>query len=107
MVIEQYRVVLVDLEPAVGSEARKTRPCVVLSPEEMNMHLDTLIIAPMTRTPKRYPSRFKVKQGGSTGYVMLDQIKTIDRARIRKVLGRLTPQEITKCKATIQELLVD
>ncbi len=79
----------------------------VLSPEEMNLHLETVIIATMTRTPKRYPSRFKVKQGGTAGYVMLDQIKAIDRVRIQKVLGQLTAQEIAKCKATLQELLVD
>ena len=107
MVIDQYRVLLVHLEPAVGSEARKTRPCVVLSPDEMNLHLETLTIAPMTRTPKRYPSRFKVRQGGTTGYVMLDRIRAIDRTRVQKVLGRLTAQEIAKCKATLQELLVD
>ncbi len=107
MVIDQYRVLLVDLEPSRGSEARKTRPCVVLSPDEMNRHLDTVIIAPMTRTRKRYPSRIKVRQGGATGWVMLDQIKAIDKSRIVKPLDRLSVQEVLDLKGAIKEIFVD
>ncbi|WP_420148760.1 type II toxin-antitoxin system PemK/MazF family toxin [Spirosoma sp.] len=107
MVSNQYAVILVNLDPTVGSEVKKTRPCVVISPDEMNRQVNTLIIAPITSTSKAYPSRIQVQSGGRTGWVMIDQVRTIDRLRIVKVLGRLSGDEIDKIKQVIKELLVD
>ena len=107
LVIGQYDVVLVNLDPTVGSEVRKTRPCVVVSPDEMNRQLNTVIVAPMTSTSKVYPSRIQVNSGGRTGWVMLDQIRAIDRLRVTKVLGRLLPDELEEIKQVIKELFVD
>lgn len=107
MVISQYDVVLVSLDPTVGSEIQKTRPCVVISPNEMNGQVNTAVIAPMTSISKSYPSRTPVQSGGRNGWVILDQIRTVDRQRIRKVLGRLTADEINEIKLVIKELFVD
>lgn len=107
MVISQYDVVLVNSDPTVGSEIRKTRPCAVISPNEMNRQVNTLIIAPVTSTSKPYPSRVQVYSGGRTGWVILDQIRTIDRQRVTKVLGRLNQDETDEIKQVIKELYVD
>lgn len=107
MVVKQYQIVLLNLDPTVGSEIKKTRPCVIISPDEMNKYLNTVIIAPMTSQSKNYPTRVEVKHGSKTGWVVLDQIRTIDKQRIIKTLGNLTESEIGKVKLTIKELLVD
>jgi mRNA interferase MazF len=107
MTINQYLVVLVKLNPTVGSEASKTRPCVVISPDEMNNHLDTVVVAPMTSTPRSYPSRVSVVTGGQSGWVMLDQIRTVDRSRITKTFQFLSEDEIDALKAVLKELYVD
>lgn len=107
LVVSQYDVVLVNLDPTVGSEVRKTRPCVVISPDEMNRQVSTLVIAPMTSTSNVYPSRVQVFSGGRTGWVMLDQVRTIDRLRVTKVLGRLSMDEIDQIKQVIKGLFVD
>ncbi len=103
----QYNVVLVNLDPTVGSEIKKTRPCLVISPNEMNRHLRTIVIAPMTTSERPYPTRFEIEHNKKKGYVVLDQIRTIDRSRIIKVLGVISKQEITMCKAIIKETFVD
>ena len=103
----QYDVVLVNLDPTMGSEMRKTRPCVVLSPDELNRHLQTVTIAPMTTTGKPYPTRVKVRQDRKNGWVVVDQIRTIDRARIVRVLGHLAPKEVVLLKQVIKETFVD
>lgn len=105
--INQYDIVLVNLDPTIGSEIKKTRPCVVLSPNEMNKYLQTLIVGPMTGTSKPYPTRVKVKHNGTQGWIVIDQIRTIDRARIIKRLGFLTETEIKKVKNVIRETFVD
>jgi mRNA interferase MazF len=107
MEINQYEIVLINLDPTVGSEVRKTRPCVVISPNEMNDYLRTITIAPMTTKSHKYPTRVKVKYNNMIGWVMLDQIRTIDKARIIKSLGRLTDPEISECKRVIRETYVD
>ncbi len=107
MVVNQYDVVLVNLDPTVGSEIKKTRPCVIISPGEMNRQVNTVVVAPMTSTSNLYPSRVQVQSGGRTGWVILDQIRTVDRQRIRKVLGKLTQKEIDEIKQIIKELYVD
>jgi mRNA interferase MazF len=107
MVISQYAVVLVNLDPTIGSEIRKTRPCVVISPDEMNRQVNTVVVAPMTSTSKSYPSRIQTYSGGRTGWVILDQVHTVDRQRVIKVLGALSTDEITEIKQVIKELFVD
>ena len=101
---KQYDIILVNLDPTIGAETNKTRPCIILSPNEMNRHLKTLIIAPMTSTNKSYPTRVKVND---KSFIMLDQIKTIDKRRALKRLDRLNKEIIGKIKNIIQEMLVD
>lgn len=105
--INQYEIVLVNLDPTMGSEMKKTRPCVVLSPNEMNKFLQTIVIAPMTSSSKPYPTRVEVKTKNTTGWIAIDQIKTIDRLRIVKSLDKLSEKEINKVKSVIKETFVD
>ena len=107
MEIVQYQIVLVNLEPTIGSEMKKTRPCVVISPDEMNKYLQTIIIAPITSTSKSYPTRVVLKNNKTKGWIVLDQIRTIDRQRVIKVLGILTEKEINTIKGIIKEIFVD
>ncbi|MPR34586.1 type II toxin-antitoxin system PemK/MazF family toxin [Salmonirosea aquatica] len=107
MELKQYAIVLVNLDPTVGHEIKKTRPCVIVSPNEMNKYLKTIVIAPMTTNSKEYPSRILVKHNNTMGMVALDQIRTVDKARILKVFGKLSKGEIQKCKATLKEIFVD
>jgi mRNA interferase MazF len=105
--INQYDIVLVNLDPTIGSEMKKTRPCVVLSPNEMNRYLQTIVIAPMTSTSKTYPTRVEIKHKIAQGWLVIDQIRTIDRARIIKIFEPLTEKEIDKVKSVMQETFVD
>ncbi len=107
MEISQYQIVLVNLDPTIGSEMKKTRPCVVISPDEMNKYLHTIVIAPMTSSSKAYPTRVGVKHNKTKGWVVLDQIRTIDRKRVVKKFEFLTEKEIMKVKAVIRETFVD
>lgn len=107
MEVKQYQIILVNLEPAIGSEIKKTRPCVIISPDEMNTHLRTVLIAPMTTSSKRYPTRVRIKHENKIGWIVLDQIKTIDKQRIIKNLGRLRGPEIREVKAVLKETFVD
>lgn len=105
--VNQYEIVLVNLDPTVGSEMKKTRPCVVLSPNEMNKYLQTIVVAPMTSSSKPYPTRVEVKHKTNKGWIAIDQIRTIDRLRIVKRYEALTEKEISKVKEVIQETFVD
>jgi mRNA interferase MazF len=107
MELKQYQLVLVNLDPTVGSEIKKTRPCVIISPNEMNKHLQTIVVAPMTSASKNYPTRVEVHHNKTKGWVVFDQIRTIDRARIVKTFDSLTHSEIQKVKAIIKETYVD
>lgn len=107
MEIKQYQVVLVNLDPTIGSEMKKTRPCVVISPDEMNKYLQTIIIAPITSISKSYPTRAVLKNSKVKGWIVLDQIRTIDRQRVVKMLGILTEKEILNVKSIIREIFVD
>ena len=98
---------LVNLDPTMGSEIRKTRPCVVISPDEMNKNLRTVTIAPMTSSSRPYPTRVEVNQNGQSGWVVLDQIRTVDKLRIVKKFESLTEREIRNCKRVIKETFVD
>lgn len=106
MELIQYQIVLVNLDPTVGSEIKKTRPCVIISPDEMNRYLQTIVIAPMTSQSRPYPTRLPVKHSGKKGWVIVDQIRTVDRLRIIKVLGRISEKEIIKLKAMLHETFV-
>jgi mRNA interferase MazF len=107
MDLAQYQIVLVNLDPKIGSEIQKTRPCVIISPDEMNKYLRTIMIAPMTTGSRSYPTRVKVKYKKKTGWIVIDQLRTIDKQRIIKILGSLTPGEIENTKRVIRETLVD
>ncbi len=107
MELKQYQIVLVNLDPTIGSEMKKTRPCVIISPDEMNKYLQTIVVAPMTSNSKPYPTRVEVKHNKTKGWVVIDQIRTVDRKRIIKIFGSLTEKEIYKVKTTIQETYVD
>ena len=107
MEIKQYQIILVNLDPTIGSEIKKTRPCVVISPNEMNKYLRTVVIAPMTTSSKEYPTRVKVKHDNKIGWIVLDQIRTIDRQRIIKVFGELQDFEIQELKSVLKETYID
>ena len=107
MELKQYQIVLVNLDPTIGSEMKKMRPCVIISPDEMNKYLQTIVVAPMTSNSKPYPTRVEVRHHKTKGWVVIDQIRTIDRKRIIKILGALTEKELYKVKTTLQETYVD
>lgn len=107
MEVSQYEIVLVNLDPTRGSEIKKVRPCLVISPNEMNTYLRTVVIAPMTTIIKAYPTRFFVFHEGKKGMVAIDQIRTIDKKRVIKKLGRITKKEIVECKSVLRETFVD
>lgn len=107
MVINQYEIYWIDLDPTKGSEIKKTRPCVVISPNEMNNSINTLIIAPMTSTSKNYPTRIKTTLDERDGWIVLDQIRCVDKSRLVKVAGVLKQEVIAKVKETIKEMLID
>lgn len=107
MVVRQYDIVLINLDPTIGHEIKKVRPCAVISPDEMNRNIDTVIIAPMTSRSHAYPTRVPLRFKGKDGWVVLDQIRTVDKARLIKKLGRLQQETVQTVKAVIQEMLVD
>lgn len=91
MVAERFDVYLVSLDPTVGSEIKKTRPCLIVSPNELNRHVATVIVAPMTTKGRTYPTRVPCVFGGKAGEIVLDQLRTVDRTRLVKRLGRIGP----------------
>lgn len=107
MDLKQYQIVLVNLDPTLGSEMKKTRPCVIISPNEMNNYLQTIVLAPMTSSSKSYPTRVEINHDKKKGWIVVDQIRTVDRQRIIKVLGNLTEKETAKIKVVLREAYVD
>lgn len=97
-------VFLVSLDPTRGREIHKTRPCVVLSPDELNDHLSTFLVAPMTTGGHTYPFRVSCRFKKRDGYVVLDQLRTVDRARLVRRLGRLSNTTLTKALGILQEM---
>ncbi|MBA2340481.1 MAG: type II toxin-antitoxin system PemK/MazF family toxin [Pyrinomonadaceae bacterium] len=89
MVVKRFEVHVVNLDPTVGSEIQKARPCLVISPDEMNRFIKTVIVAPMTTKGASYPTRVACKFQGKRGQVVLDQIRTVDKTRLAKKLGRI------------------
>lgn len=93
----RFEVYLVRLDPTEGREVRKTRPCLVISPDEMNRHIDTVIVAPMTTQGRAYPTRIPVRFQRKSGQIVVDQIRTVDKSRLLKRLGKiddLTAQKV-------------
>ena len=107
MGLSQYEIVLVNLDPTIGSEINKTRPCLIISPDEINSNLRNITIAPMTTKSHRYPTRVQVRHNNQIGWVIIDQIRTIDKARVIKTLGHLDAAAIAECKKVIKETFVD
>jgi mRNA interferase MazF len=104
MGINRFEVYLVNLDPTIGSEIRKTRPCLVVSPDEMNHHVRTAIVAPLTTQGQAYPTRVACRFGGKSGQVVLDQIRTVDQARLTKRLGRLDVKTSAQVLNVLQEM---
>ena len=105
MEIKQYSVYWINLDPVTGSEVSKTRPCVVISPDDMNRYMRTVIIAPLTPTLKQYPSRVQCSINGENGMIMLDQMKAVDKSRLSSHMGKLRKIETGKIKEVINEML--
>jgi mRNA interferase MazF len=104
MGISRFEVYLVTLDPKIGSEIRKTRPCLVLSPNEANRYSHTLIVAPMTTKGKTYPTRLPCRFRGKEGLVVLDQIHAVDRTRLFKKLGRIDRKTAMRALDVLQEM---
>lgn len=104
MVIRRFQVYLVSLDPTIGTEIKKTRPCLVVSPNEMNRAIRTVIVAPMTTKGQQYPTRVPCRFKGKTGQVVLDQIRTVDRARLIRRLGRVDGRTAAAVLSVLQEI---
>jgi len=102
--VKRGDVYLIDLSPTRGREIRKTRPCVVVSPDELNAHLQTYIVAPLTTGGHRYPFRVPCRFGGKAGHVILDQIRTVDRERLVRRRGQLTATTLQKLLGVLQQM---
>jgi mRNA interferase MazF len=104
MGVNRGEVYLVDLDPAQGSEIRKTRPCLVISPNEMNRHIRTVVVAPMTTKGRDYPSRVSCRFKGKDGQIVLDQLRTVDKVRLVRRLGRARRNTVLDVLAVLQEM---
>jgi mRNA interferase MazF len=107
MEAKQYEIILMNLDDPLGNEPKKTGQCVIISPDEMNKYLKTVTIAPVTADSEGYPTRIKIKLNNKSSRVVLDQIMTIEKTRILKVLGEITVPEIKKIKAVLKETFID
>ncbi|WP_315862239.1 type II toxin-antitoxin system PemK/MazF family toxin [Picosynechococcus sp. PCC 7003] len=107
MVAKRFDVFLVNLDPTIGSEIQKTRPCVIISPDEMNRHIATVIVAPMTTKGKAYPTRVICQFQGKSGQIVLDQIRTIDKSRLVKKLGQISQDEQRIVLETLAEMFAE
>jgi mRNA interferase MazF len=104
VVIRRFDVFLIALDPTIGREIRMTRPCLVVSPDEMNPHLATILVAPMTTGGQLYPTRVPCRFRGKEGRIALDQIRAVDRSRLVRRLGRITPPAQETVLSTLGEL---
>ncbi len=104
MVVNRFDICIVSLDPTRGSEIKKTRPCVIISPDEMNHNINTVIVAPMTSSSKKYPTRVPIEFQGKKGQIILDQIRTIDKSRLIKKIGRVKKGTYEKVSSTLQEM---
>ena len=104
MVMQRFEVYLVNLDPAVGGEIQKTRPCVIVSPDEINRAINTVIIAPLTSGSRNYPSRVACEFDGKSGHVLIDQIRVVSKQRLIKPLGTLDGKTQIQVLATLAEM---
>jgi len=104
MVVNRFEIYVVSLDPTRGGEIKKTRPCVVISPDEMNHNINTVIIAPMTSSSRRYPTRTPVEFQGKKGLIVLDQIRTVDKVRLIKRIGKLKKSTSEKIVSILHEM---
>jgi mRNA interferase MazF len=107
MTVKQYEIYWAKLDPTVGSEIQKTRPCVVITPNEMNNTIDTIIIAPLTTKSHNFPTRLKRTVEGKDCWVVIDQLRAIDKSRLNDKIGELDQKDISKLKNIIKEMLVE
>ena len=107
MVVRRFDIFLVSLDPTVGTEIRKTRPCLVVSHDEMNRHIATVIVAPMTTKGRPYPTRVRCQFQGKRGQVVLDQLRTVDKRRLVHRLGRLSAATQKRVLAALAELFAE
>jgi mRNA interferase MazF len=104
MVVKRFDVYLINLDPTIGSEIQKTRPCLIISPDEMNRFIRTVIVAPMTTKGTSYPTRVGCKFQGRQGQIVLDQIRTVDKTRLVKKLSRIDKQTQTEVLSILGEI---
>jgi len=105
--VKRGEIWLVNLDPTLGSEIRKTRPCVVVSPAEMHDHLRTAIVAPMTTGSRPAPFRIAITHGGKKGLILLDQMRAVDKVRLAKKLGAVSAKTLTSALTTLQEVFAE
>ena len=103
MVVNRFDIFLVNLDPTIGSKIQKTRPCLIISPNEINHHIATVIVAPMTTKGQTYPTRVTCQFQGQNGQIALDQIRTVDKTRLVKLLGQITTEE----QKTVLDILAE
>ncbi|MBW6473771.1 MAG: type II toxin-antitoxin system PemK/MazF family toxin [Anaerolineaceae bacterium] len=104
MVIKRFEVYLINLDPTIGKEIKKTRPCLIISPDEMNKYISTIIIAPMTTKGRNYPTRIPCQFDGKDGQIVLDQIRTVDKIRIIRKLGKINTSTQKEVLTALTEL---
>ena len=107
MVVDRFDVFLVNLDPTLGREIKKMRPCLVISPDEMNHHIRTVIVAPMTTRGRAYPTRVPCRFKGKSGQVVLDQLRTVDSGRLTRKLGRISKRTASEVLAVLQEMFAE
>lgn len=107
MAVKRFDVYLVNLDPTVGKEIKKTRPCLVVSPDEMNRFIATVIVAPMTTKARLYPTRVSCHFHGKSGQIVLDQLRTVDKVRLVKKLGQIRPKTQQAVLATLSEMFAE
>ena len=107
MVIKRFEVYLVNLDPTVGREMKKTRPCLIVSPDDMNRYISTVIVAPMTTKGQSYPTRIACRFQGKEGQIVLDQLRTIDKIRLVKLLGRINPSTQKEVLTVLSEMFAE
>ena len=104
MEVKRFDVFLVNLDPTIGHEIKKSRPCLIISPDEMNKYISTVIVAPMTTKGRNYPTRVSCLFQGKEGHIMLDQIRTVDKSRLAKRLGRIDVEAQSMVFSVLAEL---
>jgi mRNA interferase MazF len=107
MVVKRFEVYLINLDPTIGHEIKKTRPCLIISPDEMNHHISTVIVAPMTSQGRSYPTRVACRFQGKSGQIVLDQIRTVDKERLVRKLGQISATAQESVLAVLAEMFAE